>query len=74
MTGTAAMSGSDRQPPQVAGHRGDAVEHRLVHVDVEDHGAVGDLVARRSHSSSALVAVSPVDVDAEHGGRTGASR
>ena len=37
------------QPAQVAGHRGDAVEHRLVHVDVEDHGAVGDLVARDRH-------------------------
>ena len=33
------------EPAQEAGHGGDAVEHRLVHVHVEDHGAVHDLVA-----------------------------
>ncbi len=32
-------------PPEEAGHRGDAVEHRLVHVDVDELGAVGDLLA-----------------------------
>ena len=45
MTGTAAMSGSAPEPAQEPGHRGVAVEHRLVHVHVEHHGAVGDLVA-----------------------------
>ncbi len=33
-------------PAQEAGHRGDAVEHRLVHVHVDHLGAVGDLLAR----------------------------
>ena len=37
------LGGEAAQEP---GHRGDAVEHRLVHVDVEHHGAVRDLVAR----------------------------
>ena len=32
-------------PAQEAGHRRDAVEHRLVHVDVDELGAVGDLLA-----------------------------
>ena len=32
-------------PAQEAGHRGDAVEHRLVHVHVDQLGAVGDLLA-----------------------------
>ena len=45
MTGTAAMSGSAPEPAQEPGHRGHAVEHRLVHVHVEQHRAVRDLVA-----------------------------
>ena len=32
-------------PAQEPGHRGDAVEHRLVHVHVDHLGAVGDLLA-----------------------------
>ena len=32
-------------PPQEAGHRGDAVEHRLIHVHVDQLGAIGDLLA-----------------------------
>ena len=46
MTGTALMSGSEAMPAQEAGHRRDAVEHRLVHVHVEDH-------ARRSRPGRA---------------------
>ena len=32
-------------PAQESGHRRDAVEHRLVHVHVDELGAVGDLLA-----------------------------
>ena len=34
-----------RDPAQEAGHRGRAVEHRLVHVHVDELGAVRDLLA-----------------------------
>ena len=34
-----------RDPAQEAAHRGDAVEHRLVHVHVDELGAVRDLLA-----------------------------
>ena len=37
--------GLGRDPPQEAGHRGNAVEHRLVHVHVDELGAIGDLLA-----------------------------
>ena len=44
MKGTLATSGSLRQQLQVARHGGDAVDHALVHADVDDVGAVFDLL------------------------------
>ena len=46
MIGTRAMSGSLAIRLQEAHHRGLAVEHGLVHVDVDDLRAVLDLLAR----------------------------
>ena len=40
MTGTRGDVGLGGDPPQEAGHRRDAVEHRLVHVHVDQLGAV----------------------------------
>ena len=46
MNGTLATSGSLAEQLQEARHRGDAVDHALVHADVDDVGAVLDLLAR----------------------------
>ena len=46
MMGTREMSGSDGNQVQEAHHGGLAVEHGLVHVDVDDLGAVFHLLAR----------------------------
>ena len=46
MIGTRAMLGLARDQVQKAHHRGLAVEHGLVHVDVDDLRAVLDLLAR----------------------------
>ena len=46
MIGTRAISGSPAISLQEAHHRRLAVEHRLVHVDVDDLGAVLHLLAR----------------------------
>ena len=46
MTGTVGDVRLGGDPAQEAGHRRDAVEHRLVHVHVDHLGAVGDLLAR----------------------------
>ena len=45
MTGTVLMSGSAAMRLQEAGHRRDRVEHRLVHVHVDELGAGLDLLA-----------------------------
>ncbi len=45
MKGTLATSGSLAEELQEAGHGGDAVDHALVHADVDDVGAVLDLLA-----------------------------
>ena len=46
MNGTLATSGSLPSSEQEARHRGDAVDHPLVHADVDDVGAVLDLLPR----------------------------
>ena len=46
MTGSRAMSGSAERRFRKRRHRGDRVEHPLVHVDVEDVRAPLDLLAR----------------------------
>ena len=46
ITGTRAMSGSAAMRLRNVGHRLDRVDQALVHVDVDDLGAVLDLVAR----------------------------
>ena len=46
MNGTLATSGSLREQREEARHRRDAVDHPLVHADVDDVGAVLDLLAR----------------------------
>ncbi len=46
MKGTLATSGSLPSKLQEARHRGDAVDHAFVHADVDDVGAVLDLLAR----------------------------
>ena len=45
ITGTLQMSGSDAMRLQKLRHRGDAVNHSLVHADVNDLRAVLDLLA-----------------------------
>jgi hypothetical protein len=45
MIGTREMSGSDAMSLRKALHRSLRVEHRLVHVDVDDLRAVLDLLA-----------------------------
>ncbi len=45
MKGTLATSGSLPSNCRIASHCGDAVDHALVHADVEDVGAVLDLLA-----------------------------
>ena len=45
ITGTLLMSGSAAMRLQEARHRRGRVEHRLVHVDVDDLGAGVDLLA-----------------------------
>ena len=45
MKGTLATSGSLAEQLQEARHGGDAVDHALVHADVDDVGAVLDLLA-----------------------------
>ena len=49
MNGTLATSGSLAEQLQEARHRRDAVDHPLVHADVDDVGAVLDLLARDAH-------------------------
>ena len=46
MNGTLATSGSLASSEQEARHRRDAVDHPLVHADVDDVGAVLDLLPR----------------------------
>ena len=46
MNGTLATSGSLAEELQEARHRRDAVDHPLVHADVDDVGAVLDLLPR----------------------------
>ena len=45
MKGTLATSGSLAEQLKEAGHGGDAVDHAFVHADVDDVGAVFDLLA-----------------------------
>ena len=64
ITGMRAMSGSARDQVQEPLHRGDAVEHALVHADVEDVRAALDLLAR---DRDGLVVLVVFDQAAEHG-------
>ena len=49
MNGTLATSGSLAQQLQEARHRRHAVDHALVHADVDDVGAVLHLLPRDAH-------------------------
>ena len=49
MKGTFATSGSLAEQLQVARHGDDAVDHALVHADVDDVGAVLDLLPRYAY-------------------------
>ena len=53
ITGTRAMSGSAGDQVEEAGHRRDAVDHALVHVDVDDLGAALDLLRARRRAPPA---------------------
>ena len=46
MIGTREISGSDAISRRKCDHRFDAVEHPLIHIDVDDLGAVFNLLAR----------------------------